>query len=289
MNHRSNAIAAALVLSLTATESRAQADTIDSTEPTVDINIFHPTPGARNFFSTESGNVNTHLGVSAGININFANTPLNVRVVTGDSESDVGAVVPYRVDAVALAAIGLFDVGELGVAFPLVLQGSADDSVPGELPGLFETDVPGFASGDLRIVPKVRLYNGQDDVFSAAIVPTVIVPTGGADYARENNLVFSPALALSSTNGPLRVGLNLGYRLRDKTRIPEPELGPATLIVDDEYFARLAGGFDLSGGEGGFELIGEVYGHTPVANPFAINSEGTQADIQSARTTLEGL
>ncbi|MEM6533784.1 MAG: OmpA family protein [Myxococcota bacterium] len=282
MTHRLLAIATVAASLLAATELRAQADTLDSTDPTVDINIFHPTPGARNFFSTESGNVNTHLGVSAGLNINFSNTPLNVRVVSGDSEADVGAVVPYRVDAVALAAIGLFDIGELGLAFPLVLQGSADDSVPGELPGLFQTDVPGFAGGDLRIVPKVRVYQGEDDIFSAAIVPTVIVPTGGADYAQENGPVIAPALALSSTNGPLRVGLNLGYRLRDKTRT-------ATLIVDDEYFAKLAGGFDLSGGEGGFELIGEVYGHTPVANPFAINSEGVKKDIQDARTTLEGL
>ncbi|MEO0811717.1 MAG: OmpA family protein [Myxococcota bacterium] len=275
--------AALLLSTLTPRPLAAQADTLDSTEPTVDVNIFHPTPGARNFFSTESGDVNTHLGISAGLNLNFANQPLSVQVLTDGSENDVGAVVPYRFDAVALAALGLFDIAELGVAVPVVLQGNPESDAIGDanLGDLFPDSISAFAVGDVRLVPKVRLVHLDDNKFSAAVVGTVIVPTGSADYARENNVVIAPSLAMSTQQGPLRLGLNLGYRLRDKTRT-------ATLIVDDEYFGKLAAGFDLSG-DGSLEIIGETYGHTPVANPFAINSEGVSKDIQNARTTLEGL
>lgn len=266
-----------------AKRASAQADTIDSTQPTIDINIFHPTPGARNFFSTESGNVNSHLGVSGGINLNFANEPLSVQVLTDGNESDVGAVVPWRFDAVALAAIGIFDVGEIGLAMPFVLQGDLDlDAIDDAGIGdQFPNDISAFSAGDLRVVPKVRFLNLEDGLFSAAVVGTVIVPTGDTDYARENSVVFSPALAMSSQLGPVRVGLNLGYRARDKTRT-------ATLIVDDEYFIKAAAALDISG-DGTFEIIGETFGHTPEANPFARNSEGVSQEIQEARTTLEGL
>lgn len=276
------AIAALACLVLT-TDAWAQADTIDSTDPTVDVNIFHPTAGARNFFSTESGDVNTHLGVSAGLNLNFANSPLSLQVVTDGSENDVGAIIPYRFDAVALAALGLYDIGEIGVAVPFVLQGSPDSDAidDADLGGIIGTDVSAFAVGDIRLIPKARFVQLEDNLFSAALVATVILPTGGADYARENSVVAAPALAMSTQQGPLRLGLNLGYRYRDKTRT-------ATLIVDDEYFAKLAAGFDVIG-DGTIEIIGETYGHTPVANPFARNSEGVQKDIQNARTTLEGL
>lgn len=264
-------------------DALAQETTIASTEPTVDINIFQPTPGARNFFTTESGHVNSHLGISGGLNLNYAYQPLSVVFIEEDEQNDIGAVVPWRLDAVALAALGLYDIAEIGLAVPFVNQGNLDASgfEAANLANRFPDEISSFAVGDIRVVPKINLLELDDGIFSAAAVGTVILPTGDADYARENNLVLAPSLALSSTLGPVRLGLNVGYRIRDRTRT-------ATLIVDDEYFAKGAAAYDISG-NGTLEVIGEVYGQTPQANPFAQNSQGISREIQKARTSAEGI
>lgn len=261
----------------------AWAANVDSTKPTIDLQLFHPSPDAKGFFSTESAELNGHLGISAGLNISYARNPLQVRVIQPDgSEEDIGTVIKYRIDATVLAALGLFDIGQLGIAMPLVTQGGLDANAFTAANVDIGTDtLKGFTQGDLRVIPKVQALNLADGLFSLAVLATVIVPTAQkAPYASEAGMVYAPSLALSSRVGPFRAGLNAGYRLRKRTRVQ-------TLVVDDEIFYKLGLAVDL-GSDNSFEIVGEVFGHTPAENAFAVRSKGIKKQFQNARTPLEG-
>src|SRR3990170_3426617 len=107
-----------LALCLSASTSLA-AKTVDSTEPSIDVQLFYPSPGGLGFFSVESGQVNPHLSLSSGVYVNYARNPLSVRIISEDEgERDVGPVVGTRVDIDLFAAVGLFDIVDLGFVFP---------------------------------------------------------------------------------------------------------------------------------------------------------------------------
>jgi outer membrane protein OmpA-like peptidoglycan-associated protein len=285
----------ATIALLAVTPATVAAQNVDSTDPTVDLQLFHPSPGANNFFTTESGDVNSHLDVSLGLNLDYARNPLTVQILQADgAQEPVGAIVGHRVDAVLLAAIGLFEIGEIGFALPMILQGGRDEAAFGGANIQLGEALSSFAVGDLRIVPKVRFLSLGRGAFSAAVVGTVILPTAGRKpYASENGVVVAPSLALSTRTGSMRAGVNLGYRLRDKTQIdPSSADTPAQVLltVDDEYFVKAAVAFDVTlGSSRPFELVGELFGHTPVNNPFAINAKNdTATKRQMVRTSLEG-
>ncbi|MFC1610803.1 OmpA family protein [Myxococcota bacterium] len=268
----------------------ARAADVDSTSPTVDLQLFHPSPGANNFFTTESGDINSHLGISAGLSINYARNPLAVQILEEDGgEKPIGAIVGYRVDANLMAAIGLFGYGDIGLVMPLTLQGGQDDNKFNSAGVDVGKSLKGFTQGDLRIVPKVRFLNLDGGLLSAAVVATVVVPSAGkTPYASENSVVVAPSVALSTRMTFLRAAINLGYRLRDRTRV-EPIPNQVLLTVDDEVFFKAAVAFDLNMGEDSpLEIIGEIFGHTPAANAFAWNADSEIARRkQWARTSLE--
>lgn len=279
------------VLGVLLLPAHLQAGGADSRKPTVDLQLFQPSPGANNFITTESGEVNSHLSVYLGTGLNYARNPLAVQVLKEQGgKEDIGAVVGYRVDANFMASIGLFNVGELGLVMPMFLQGGQDKK------GLEGANVSmggalkAFSQGDLRIVPKIRAINVQEGLFSLAFVGTVIAPTASkAPYASENSVVIAPSLAVSSRTKFFRTALNAGYRLRDKT-IVEPVEGLVLLTVDDEIFAKAAMALDLYLGKkrSVFEIVAEVYGHTPADNPFGTNAKGKAAKKQqAARTSME--
>ena len=255
-------------------------------EPTVDIQLFHPTAGGTNFLSTESGNVNPHLMISTGLHINYARSPLEVRVIssTGD-QRDVGAVVKNRIDLSLLGAVGLFDIGEIGLSLPLITQSGLDNNALNNANiNVGIQSLPGFSQGDLRIIPKVRVLNYQDGLASLAIVPTVVLPTAGqAEYAGEKGVVLSPSIAFSSNVGPFRAGMNLGYTFRERSQIQ-------TLVIDDELFYKFAGAFDLLMGKGDnpLEVVAELHGKVPLQDGAGVGVDPSIADeFDKARKPLE--
>lgn len=262
------------------------APTPDSTEPTIDVQLFYPSPGLNNFMSVESGEINGHLGLSTGLILNYARNPLAVRIIrVGEgSAKDVGAVVANRLDFNLVAAIGLFGWGDIGVVMPLVLQGGLDRQALGAANiDVGAQELVAFSPGDVRIVPKLQVVNIDGGRFAVAILPSFSLPSGGkTDYAAENGVVFSPSVAASVTFGPLRAAINLGYRLRDRTEVQ-------TLVVDDELYFKLAGGFDLTLGQGPpLELMAELHGHTPAGNVYGSKAKTpTKKQFQKARSPLE--
>lgn len=275
------------VVAIVAFAQLSSAAKVDSTKPTVDLQLFYPAPGVNNFFSTESGDINSHLGVSAGLVLNYAHDPLKVQILNADgSTTDVGSVVKNRLDADVVAALGLFNYADIGVVVPLVLQGGLEKDKFQDAPVPVQVgtnNLKSFTQGDIRLVPKIRPFTYENGLFSAALIPTVIFPTASkAAYAGEHAMVFAPSAAISTRASFLRFGVQAGYRFRDRTKVQ-------TLIVDDEFFYKAAAGIGINLSQSvPLEVVGEVFGHTPAANAFGHKSKGDAKDFQKARTPLEG-
>ncbi|MEK7704744.1 MAG: OmpA family protein [Myxococcota bacterium] len=284
---------ALLALVLCPTLAYAQVEP-DSTKPTVDIQLFRPTADATGFFTTDSGEVNSHFGVNLGLNVNYGMSPLSVRVVrAGGAEEDIGAVVGYRLDANVLLSFGLFDIFELGAVVPFVLQGGQDSAAFRDADPPIDVGTDGlknFTQGDARIVPKVSLLNVSNGLFAVAAVGNIIIPSaGGVAYAGEAAPAYGGALAVSTRSDRFRLGLNVGYLVRERTRVEGQTSAQPILLVDDELYGRLGVGVNFGSLEAPFELIGEVYGVTPANNPLGMYSPAASDDFQKARTAMEGV
>lgn len=94
---------------------------------------------------------------------------------------------------------------------------------------------PGAALGDLRLQPRVEILSRRR--FGLAALFGLRLPTGATDrFLGEGDVVFEPRLATEGylgPNGMVRLGANLGVRLRDARQL-------MNLTIGDELFASLA-------------------------------------------------
>ena len=123
--------------------------------------------------------------------------------------------------------------------------------------------------GDLRLVPRTRLFSIGDGALDVAVGIGVVLPTGSAAYAGEGGIGIEPALYLSSQKGLVTAHFNAGYRHREDATIE-------TLTISDEVFWSFAATVDLIGMRGeAFSLsaLGELYGRTPAEEPFGMGTD----------------
>jgi outer membrane protein OmpA-like peptidoglycan-associated protein len=251
----------------------------------VDLQLFLPSPSGKNFITVESGEIVPHLSLSSGLYLSWGHNLLQVEAVSADrSQAVVGSIVANRVDANLFASLGLYNYGELGLLVPLTYQNGFDQqSFISAGINLGASNIRPTTLGDLRVVPKLKLYDHAEGLFAAALLPEFTLPTARqAAYIGERGLTFSPMLALSSRVSLFRFGLNFGYRLRKPVTVSTVELG-------NEYLVKLAAAVDLSfGGPVPIELLGEVFGYTPGNQPFGFGSKGMDKTFSRAATPFEG-
>jgi outer membrane protein OmpA-like peptidoglycan-associated protein len=212
----------------------------------VDIQLFVPTPSATGFLTVESAEIPEHLGLNFGTMLTYGHGILEVvSVQRGGVEAPIGPVVKNRVDLNLMGSIGLFNWGEVGLVLPLVYAGGfAGNDFSSNSINIGTGGLHSFSQGDLRVVPKLRVWHGFDGLLSIAAVPTVILPTGrGKSLASE-----------------AKVALNLGYKLRQGIT-----LGGSQVTIGDELFAKVGLSYAIWPK---IELIGEVAALTQAAHPF---------------------
>ncbi len=217
----------------------------------LDVQLFTPPAATGSTFGIDSPEVPRHLGAQFGLAATYAHAPLT-REGTGGTEP----VIEHLAQADVLAALGLFEWLEFGLAVPV---SALDAAVDAEAPGLQRAWTLGAA--DLRLSMKLPLLRG-DLAVSARLV--VGVPTGdSANFRGAGYWTLLPELVASWDLGPARVAAELGYRLRQRRAVGDLEqddelqvaLGAAipvtpevSLIVDSQ--ARIgAGGRSLRANE----------------------------------------
>jgi uncharacterized protein (TIGR03382 family) len=199
-----------------------------------------------------------HLSWDMGVWFGTANDPLVIHRTQNGEDMRLGSLVEQRTSASVVASIGLYDRIELGLEVPLVLSQSRSDMVGG-VSGMLPS-IAGVGLGDLRIAPKIGVLAVARHGVDVAVIPGFTLPTaGGESYRGEDGLTFSPEVAVSRASGAVRTSLNLGYRMRSETTV-------ADLVIDDELFGEVAGGYGL--GAIPLELDLGLSVATAAASPF---------------------
>ncbi len=212
------AFVAMLAVFLPTSGARAQSQDLD-------LQLFLPTHGPGATFTIARTEVLRHLTYSLGLAANFSHGVL-------ERSDDGQDIVEWRTQAEALAALGLFEWLEFGVAVPVSLVRLDEDIAATNLEPSTE-----FAAGDVRISAKVPIVRGD---FSLSGRVVVSVPTGdGSRFAGQESWSGMPSVIAAYRTGPVTLTSELGYRFRERASI-------GNLEYDDELQWGLGGRVEVA-------------------------------------------
>ncbi|MFP2933001.1 OmpA family protein, partial [Pyxidicoccus sp. 3LG] len=202
-----------------AAEAQVQVPSLSASQA-IDVQQYKPGPGAKDILGVHSAHVQRHLGWNVGLSLNYADKPLNFL----DPRQDrfITALVRSQVGLDLMGAVGLFDRLELGVVLPVTLQDS--DPAPQVDPS-FSQGVGSGGIGDLRLVPKARLIDGED--FGLALAVPVVLPTGGgSDFLGGSGVGVQPRL-VAEYGQKVRLAANVGLDFRKQQQLRNLTTGNA--------------------------------------------------------------
>ncbi|MFT5993863.1 MAG: hypothetical protein ACJA1R_000226 [Flavobacteriales bacterium] len=199
-------------------------------------NQFRPMPSqTTNYFQVTSVRGLRPGGWELGLTLNHAWKPLVVSRIGGNGASRVGAIITHLTTLDLLAAVGLFDGFEVGIALPIYLFQAGEDF---DIQGLAVPN-PQAGVGDLRLVPKMRLWRSDSRRWGLGLVADIAVPTGinREDFQTEGWRV-EPRFAFEYEADWLRVAANVGWFFRPQTRLEN-------IAVDDTLAWGAAAEFEV--------------------------------------------
>lgn len=253
---RRTALAAGLlvaVLTLGATTARAGSE--------VPVQAFEPSPFKHDLFTTGKGYTLGQWNWDVGVMMDYQNNPLRFWTINTDSTGrkveKVNNVVAHQFTAHVFGAIGFTNWLDLGLVLPVILFQSGSE--------LGDLKSPGAAGvGDLRFVPRVRLYRTQNRVFALGITPEFTAPTGRLvdPYMGSASWTFSPWVNLSLDWKRWGMALDLGYRVVKDSKL-------AGTLVDDQLRLKFGAWVGLVPQK--LDLIVELMMATSVDSPFKSN------------------
>lgn len=174
-----------------------------------DLQLFVPTHSSGTTFTIDRPDVLRHLSLEFGIAGSLALSLLDRNVPGGSGNEDVvGSLVQGEI----LAALGLFEVVELGLALPVALIDAAEDVSADPL-----TLRRKFSLADIRLSVKAPILRGD---FALAGMVYATIPTGDSDeFVSGGYWTLMPMVVASGKLGPVTLGGELGYRLRRLARL----------------------------------------------------------------------
>lgn len=182
-------------------------------------------------FDVEWADVLAPRAWSLGLSLGWADDEL---VVEDDNGNRTGALVDHRLGGDLVGAFAITSWLQVGLDLPLIVNQNSDEPMQVSV-----GSIDSFALGDLRVAPKLGLLRQSRHGISLAIIPGFSVPTATTtDFAGESGMTFAPELVVSRRFGAVRVGGNLGLRIRDDQML-------ADLDVDNEAFLRVGAGYRI--------------------------------------------
>lgn len=190
-----------------------------------DIQNFRPSAAPQDLILVNQSRPLADLSVAAGFYLNYALDPLVLIPVGGEKKS--ASLVLSRLQFDAMVSVGLFDVMELALDFPLVLAQASDNL---EAIGT-EGSLRSFATGDVRLSAKVALpylrRSAAKSGLGGAITFGLGLPTGMPDaFAGDGALTTTPGLILDYRfESGVLIALNIGAWLRPRRELAGAQLG----------------------------------------------------------------
>jgi outer membrane protein OmpA-like peptidoglycan-associated protein len=227
-----------------------------------DIQNFKPAGGTWNYFSVEGARVIRHEHVLVpALVVNYGHNPL---VARKGGEIDK-TVVEHLTTTDILLTTGFLDRFELTVDLPL-------SNATGQL--LKENGAEGFALGDIRLVPKLRLFGlEKEHGFGMAISVPMNFPTGDKEkFIGADQFTVNPKLVLEARAKGFSFAANGGVKVRPDTTPVEN----TTLELGTEVTYGAGIGVDL--GSDDALLLAELFGAAPLAD---ISSDAKASPLEA--------
>jgi hypothetical protein len=171
----------------------------------IDIQQFKPAPGARDVLALHSASVlPDNLAWSARLATHFATAPL--RTVSAVAPTLDRAIVHSQLTFDLLGSVAFLERYEVGVHLPLTFHGVAQGALAG-------TPMQAFGVGDVRLIPKARIWEHDNWAIAAAL--PLVLPTGGAhSFLGGAGLSLQPRAVAEWSHGEMRILANVGLNLR---------------------------------------------------------------------------
>ncbi|MCE9670463.1 OmpA family protein [Myxococcus stipitatus] len=205
-----------LALALGASPARAQV----SASQAIDVQQYKPGPGAYDVLGVHGARVGQHLDWNVGLSANYGDDPLNL--LDPRKDAFVYRIVDSQLTVDLMGAIALFDRFEVGVSLPISTTTSqeAGDVSPSLARGVGTTGV-----GDLRLVPKARLFTTAGGLSFALVAPFTLPTSGGDEYLGSGGVTFQPRLVAEWATPSVRLLANAGVNLRGEERLRNLRVG----------------------------------------------------------------
>ena len=239
------------LLTLAGGTAQAQSAAQAPTDRSLDVQLFQPAIGPRNFLTVDAPEIPTHKSLGIGLLLHYQSRPY-VIYTKGSSPSETSVVSDQMVADLGVA-VGLFDRLQLGLDLPftMVLKGDQVDEFGTPTGGKLDT----YGLGDLRLEAKVLLATlGDDDQVSLGAIGGLTLPTGkDSAYLGDKTVTGRIKLLGGWQSGPVRIGANLGVILRETSRSFKTELGHQLIYggaLSYEFVKRIEGIVEVSGRSG---------------------------------------
>jgi outer membrane protein OmpA-like peptidoglycan-associated protein len=237
------------------------------------------------FVTTEGTAIPEAKNFSFKVLTSFQHNPLTIKtVVDGKLQDEAIAIVSEQTVMQLGGMIGLGKQLAAGLVVPLILSQAGDGLSELSLPG---GDLSSAGLGDFRFSGRYRVGSWKltpDQTFAVAASGTISVPMSqlldnavSNDFFGERHMTFTPRASAEFTQGPLRVGANLAYRIRPKSNM-------LSLTINDELLYNLAVGYQLSN-----ELSAslELFGGASSFEAGEVDQRPAEIDA-SGRYTIKG-
>jgi len=182
------------------------------------VQQFVPIPGGSNYITVAGSDGLDHTKQTAGLYLNYARHPLVLRTLNPDTNV---ALVSNHLQMDLLAAIGLWDRLELGLAVPVTLFQNAEESE------ITTRNLSAVTAGDIKLFPKWSFIKPKSSGFGLAFMTTLTLPTGDPDSLQGNaSVTFEPRVVLEyKFSRKSKLAANLGYTIREQQSFLNIDVG----------------------------------------------------------------
>lgn len=237
-----------IAIAMTAIIVVLSGDTHAQSQISSDYNVerFRIATDAEGILDVEWAEVPEHLEYSMAVWLGYSDDPLTLYSMDAEgNRTRQGALVSARTGGSISGVVGLWDRYALGVSVPLVINQSEDQGTLAMQP----SSLSGFGLGDIVLTPKIALFSQQDIGVHIGASMELSLPTSkSSDYFGDPSATWTPEVLVSrSFDNGLRLGANLGYRLRKNTSAID-------LNVGDEVYSHAGAGYRIPTGSGDVEL-----------------------------------
>ncbi len=271
-------LVALVLLTISGSRALAQGAPPVSNDRSVDVQLFQPAIGPRNFLTVDSAELPGHKQPSFGLVLQYQDRPYVI--YTKGAQPTNTAVVKSQMGADLGVAVGLYDRVQVGLSLPFT------PSIKGDVVDQFGTPtgekLDTYGLGDLRLEVKSLLATlGADDQLAFAGLAGITLPTGKDSAYLGDKTVTGRLKAIGTYQvGHARAAVNLGVILRQTSHSFETVVGN-TLV----YGGAFAYQFPHA-----LEAMVEIAGRSGLADFFQFYTDVNPIEIDAAaRLAVSGM